>query len=142
MSFFNENQELFKEKFTHSYKDSYSELSKLKKVVDFINKSENYKLIKKVSEKHGTSVIKNKNDLTLLNKCIFDNANKKLINNMKLIKEIKDSNITGFDDICYELYMTPDTINIKLYSQIVDIQKMVDEVKEKLGNYDLVNFLI
>lgn len=144
IEFYKKNEEIFQSKFNYSFQDAYDELLKIKKITDFINKSDNLKLIKKITEKNP-QILKDKNNISLLNSKIFELENKKLLSNMNLIHEIKDSKITNFEDICYELYLTPDTNHIKLNTQIVEIQKKLDDIKEKIGIYDLVsvyNFFI
>jgi len=139
IEFYKNNEELFKQKFNYSFKDAFDELEKIKKVTDFISKSENLKTLKKINDKNS-SLLKDKNSISLLNTKMFESENKKLLENMSLIHEIKDNKITNFENICYELYLTPDTNNIKLYTQIVEIQKSLDDIKEKIGNYDIVSF--
>lgn len=135
------NESLFKSKFKYSNNEIYNELSKLKSVTDYISKNENYNIIRKIF-KNDKNLANGKENIQYLNKKIFENINLKILHNISLIKEIKDSKITNFNDICYELYLTPDSSKIKLFSQIVEIQKMIDELDEKLGNYDLVSIFL
>lgn len=141
IEFYKNNKELFTKKFNYSFENTYDELSKLKKVTDYIGNTENYHIIKEVVKSNKKLIEQDKNFISLLNKQHIDETNKKLINDINLIKAVKNTDLTDFENICYELYLTPDTNQIKLYSQIVDIQKMVDELKDRIGNYDLVRKL-
>jgi hypothetical protein len=142
ISFYKNNQELFKQKFNYSYESAYEEVSKLKSVTDFMRKSENFSLIKEIIKKDKKFLGPDKNVVSLLNKKNIEENNKNLLKNINLINSIKGNKITDFDKICYELYLTPDTSHIKLYSQIVDIQKMIEDLQEKIGNYDLVSLIL
>lgn len=137
LEFYKNNKELFESKFKYSFSNAYEELNKLKKISEFVNNSNNYKVLKEIVKKHGPNILENREILALINSKMFEKNNQKLMNNMSLINEIKDSKIHNFDDLSFELYLTPDTEQIKMFSQIVEIQKQIDDIQEKIGKYDL-----
>lgn len=136
LEFYKNNKELFESKFKYSFSNAYEELIKLKKISEFVNNSDNYKILKYIVKKHGPDVLENKDIISLLNSKMYDKTNQKLLNNMNLINELKDSKINNFDDLSFELYLTPDTEQIKMFSQIVEIQKQIEDLQEKIGKYD------
>ena len=142
LGFYKTNPSIFEEKFNYTLDSAFSEIKKLRKALDFIQNTENFNTIKELIHRFkSTSHLSNPSNpnhpLSLLNKKIYETNNLKMLSNINIIKEIKSKEITGFDDITYELYLTPDTQHIKLYSQIVEIQKRIEELQERIGNFDL-----
>lgn len=142
LKFYSENPDVFNQKFNYSVKAAFSELNKLKIVSDFIKEKENFVIMKSIYTKHGiksTDKAKESNLLSLLNSQIIDKTSSRLISNIKTINDISKAKPESSDNIQYELYLTPDTSKVKLFSQIVEIQKELDELKDKLGGYDIVS---
>ena len=77
--------------------------------------------------------------LSLLNKSLLEDNSNKLLSNLKTIHEVSVTKPDDSKNICYELYLTPDSSKLKIFSQVIEIQKEVENLKEQLGNFDIVS---
>lgn len=143
--FYKKNPNFFKEKFNYSVEKAFEELKKIKSIADYVKTKENYLTLNKLYNKFGGRVLddaKKKNMLSLLNKSLLEENSTKLLSNIKTIHEVSTTKPGISNDICYELYLTPDSSKLKIFSQVIEIQKEVENLKEQLGNFDIVSFNI
>ena len=68
---------------------------------------------------------------------MIENLNMHLINRANIINILKAQNPDEYDNIDYELYITPETQKIKKISKIIEIKEKLNKVKEKLGNLEI-----
>jgi hypothetical protein len=63
---------------------------------------------------------------------------------MKIINNLKSQNIDNFNNVEYELYITPDTQKVKLFTKIMDLKKSIQNIESKIGSWDMVkiNFIL
>jgi len=78
-------------------------------------------------------------DYNLLNTAIYDRLNQRLINKLDAINHLKAEKIKDLQDVEYELYLTPDTMKIKLFTKMSEIKANLQSIKSKIGEWDIVN---
>lgn len=142
LEYYKGNPETFSNEHEYTVENSFSELKKLKVVVDYIKSYNNYQVLQKVYSKYGPRLMdkaKNQNLLGLLNKDMLERNTVKLMQNIKVISEANSKTAQDSDNICYEIFLTPDTAKVKMFTQLYEIQKDVDLLQEILGSYDIVS---
>ena len=111
---------------------------KLKETSNFIANSKNYSELKKILDS-------NKNNETTIDKYkilqmkMVENLNAHLINRANIINKLRTQNPDEYNNIEYELYITPETQKIKKISKIIEIKAKLEKIKSKLGNIQLEN---
>ena len=119
--------------------DEYFErFKKLKEASNFIANSKNYSELKKILDSNKNNE-KNIDKFKLLQMKMVENLNKHLINRANIINKLRTQNPEEYNNIEYELYITPETQKIKKVSKIIQIKEKLDKIKEKLGNIQLEN---
>ena len=126
-------KELFQDKY--SIERSFNELRNLKVVTDYVLSSENYCLMNEIKLKN---VKMEKESYKLLNFRIYEKLNEHLLHKVKIINKLKSENIQSFDNVEYELYLTPDTMKLKLFTRMIEIKKAIQNMEQKIGLWDLV----
>lgn len=117
--------------------DEYFErIKKLKETLNFISNSKNYYELKKIIDKNKD---KNVDKFQILQNKMIENLNMHLINRANIINKLKSQNPEEYNDLDYELYLTPETKKIKRISKILEIKEKINKVKEKIGNIELDN---
>ncbi len=74
----------------------------------------------------------------LLNKQIYDRLNEHLINKLNVINHLRAEKVKNLNDVEYELYLTPDTMKIKLFTKMSEIKSNLQSIKSKIGEWDIV----
>jgi hypothetical protein len=116
-----------------------NELRSIKTVADHLGNSENFSIINEIKKKNLNL---NKDSYSLLNKQIYDKLNEQLLNRLQIINQLKSSNFhksNELNDIKFDIYLTPDTQKVKLFSKLLEIRKRVSALESKIGNWDIVN---
>ena len=117
--------------------DEYFErIKKLKETLNFISNSQNFFELKKLLD---TNKEKNLDKYKILQMRMIENLNMHLINRANIINKLKSQNPEEYNDLDYELYLTPETKKIKRISKILEIKEKINKVKEKIGNIELDN---
>ena len=117
--------------------DEYFErFKKLKDTLNFISNSQNYFELKRIFESNKSND-KNIDKCKLLQEKMIENLNLHLINRANIINQLKTDNPEEYNNIDYELYITPETKKIKKISKISEIKNKLNKIKEKLGNIEL-----
>jgi hypothetical protein len=112
-------------------------LKNLKIVSEYIVNSENYKNIKEIAD---SGIKLSKDEYFLLNKRAFEQLNEHLINKVKIVNRLKAVNIQPYNNVEFELYLTPDTSKVRLYTKLIEIRKMITNIENKIGNWDIVSY--
>jgi hypothetical protein len=120
----------------YSIDQAQAELKKLQTVCEFIKDSENYKVVDEIS-KRGLNEIESDNYF-LLNKKIYDKLNEHLLNKLRVINKLKADSIKNYEDVEYELYLTPDTTKVKLFTKLQDLKKNISIIESRIGEWDKV----
>ena len=116
----------------------FDRIKKLKETSNFIANSKNYSELKKILDS-------NKNNETPIDKYkilqmkMVENLNAHLINRANIINKLRNQNPDEYNNIEYELYITPETQKIKKISKIMEIKAKLEKIKSKLGNIQLEN---
>jgi len=107
----------------------------LKLVSDYISSSENFKIIQELKDKN---IKLEKESYNLLNKRIYEKLNEHLMNKIDIINRLKSDGIQSYDNVEYELYLTPDTMKVKLFTKLINIKRDIQNMEIKIGHWDLV----
>lgn len=114
--------------------DEYFErFKKLKETLNFISNSKNYYELKRILDSNKTND-KNMDKFKLLQMKMIENLNMHLINRANIINQLKSDNPEEYNNVDYELYITPESKKIKKISKILEIKNKLNNIKEKLGN--------
>jgi len=136
LSFYNENKGKFKGNYTIS--EALSELNICKSSLKAVENSNNYSIIKEFIKK-GIS-LKNR-DLGLLNKDVYGKINEHLKNKIEIINKLKDHKMFNISEAKFELFLTPDSKKIKLFSKMAEIKKSLEDIQNKIGHWDMVEII-
>ena len=117
--------------------DEYFErFKKLKETLNFISNSKNYYELKRILDSNKTND-KNMDKFKLLQMKMIENLNMHLINRANIINQLKSDNPEEYNNVDYELYITPESKKIKKISKILEIKNKLNNIKEKLGNIEI-----
>lgn len=126
-------KDLFKGKYPLD--KAFTEIRNLKIISDYIYSSENYKIVEEIKNKN---INLEKDSYNLLNKRIYEKLNEHLLNKVKILNHLKTDKIENYENVEYELYLTPDTTKVKLFTKLIDIKKVIQDLESKIGNWDIV----
>ena len=119
---------------------SLEELNKLKYIINYVNSSNNFAKLKKINEIENKSGIKiNNNNYNLLNKKVYNNLDEQLNQKLNNIKKLKTENPINFNNIEYELYLTPDNEKMKQFKELDEIVLKINEIEAKIGKWNFNN---
>ena len=133
---YSESQNLIKH--DETLDEYFDRFKKLKETLNFITKSKNYFELKKIldSQKDSNYVIdKNK----ILQMKMIENLNTHLINRANIINKLKSEHPDDYNNIDYDLFITPETKKIKKMNKILEIKQKLNKIKEKIGNFESEN---
>lgn len=105
---------------------------------NYIHASDNFKVIAEIKKKNWKL---EKESYNLLNKYVYEKLNEHLLNKINIINRLKTENVSSYNNVEYELYLTPDTTKVKLYTKLVEIKKVINQIETKIGAWDIVNKL-
>jgi hypothetical protein len=77
---------------------------------------------------------------SLLNKSLYDKLNEHLLNKFEVINRLKADGVKAYNNIEYELYLTPDTTKVKLFTKLQDLKKNINIIESRIGDWDKVKF--
>ncbi len=116
---------------------AFNELKNLKKMTDFIADTDNLKLIKQIRNKKDNMHLEK---FSILNRKIYEALNETIIHKVKIINFLKGNKYPNFSDSAnYELYLTPDSTKMRLFSKMLEVKKKANEIEQKLGKWDMVS---
>ena len=136
---YSENKELIDT--DESIELCFEKFKKLKEAANFISKSKNFYELKKIIDEQKHNQLNNDKDKQLENYKILqnkmcENLNLHLINRANIINRLKLENPDEYNNIDYELYITPETKKIKKNSKLIEIKNKLNYIKNKIGNWD------
>lgn len=137
---YSENKELINA--DESIELCFEKFKKLKEAVNFISKSKNYYELKKIIDEQKHNKLNNDKDKQLenykiLQNKICENLNLHLINRANIINKLKLENPDEYNNIEYELYITPEAKKIKKYTKLFELKNKLNYIKSKIGNWDM-----
>ena len=119
--------------------DEYFErIKKLKQTLNFISNSQNYHELKKIIDSNKNNN-KNIDNYKILQMKMIENLNMHLINRANIINQLKSENPEEYNNLDYELYITPEAKKIKKFTKILEMKNKLNKIKENLGNIELQN---
>ena len=135
LKFYSEHKETFKGEV--SLEKTKEELIKLKQLANYIKNSENYKTLEKINEnvKKNNQTL-NTNQLEILNKKLYEKLSEKLLDRINIINKLKAENPNDFNNIEYELFVSPDTEKIKNFNKISELKKTISSIEDKIGDWN------
>ena len=68
---------------------------------------------------------------------MYENLNLHLINRANIINKLKLDNPIEYNNLDYELYITPETKKIKKITKLIEIKNKLNKIKNKIGNWDM-----
>ena len=119
--------------------DEYFErIKKLKETLNFISTSQNFYELKKIIDSNKNNE-KNIDKYKILQMKMIENLNMHLINRANIINQLKSENPEEYNNLDYELYITPESKKIKKITKILEIKNKLNKIKERLGNIEVQN---
>ncbi len=72
---------------------------------------------------------------------IHERLNEHLLNKVRIINQLKADNPEKYNNVEYELYLTPDTLKLKLFTKMIEIKNAIQSIESKIGKWDYVYFI-
>ena len=137
---YSENKELINA--DESIELCFEKFKKLKEAANFISKSKNFYELKRIIDEQKHNQLNNDKEKQLetykiLQNKMCENLNLHLINRANIINKLKLENPDEYNNIDYELYITPETKKIKKNSKLIEIKNKLNYIKNKIGNWDM-----
>jgi len=112
----------------------------LRTICGFISNTDNYKVINEIRSKNPTL---EKDKYSILNKKIYETLNEQIIHKVKIFNFLKGNKKTDnlSENVNYELYLTPDTTKVRLFSKMIEIKRGINDMEQKIGNWDIVFYI-
>ena len=138
LEYYNQNKDSYKS--IAPIEASMEELNKLKYIISYINSSNNYQKLKKIDENLQKNGIKiEEENYSLLNKKIYNNLEELLNERLNKIKKLKNENPINYDNIEYELFLTPNNDKMKQFKELDEIVLKINDIEKKIGKWNFNN---
>ena len=138
LEYYNQNKDSYKS--IAPIETSMEELNKLKYIISYINSSNNYQKLKKIDENLQKNGIKiDEENYSLLNKKIYNKLEEQLNERLNKIKKLKNENPINYDNIEYELFLTPNTDKMKQFKELDEIILKINDIEKKIGKWNFDN---
>jgi len=135
INLYSENADLINS--DNSMDNCLTKLKKIKEAANFIGQSKNFIELKKIIEEQKLSKTEKLENFAILQKKMNENLNIHLINRANIINRLKSENPDDFNNLDYQLFVTPETKKIKKLSKIIEIKKKLENVKNLIGEWDI-----
>lgn len=132
---YSDNQELLN--YGESVEQCLEKLKKLKEAANFISKSKNFYELKRIINSQKLRKEQNLENHTILQNKMCDDLNLHLINRANIINKLKLDNPEEFNNIEYELYITPVTKKIRKLTKLIEIKNKLNDIKKRIGSWDM-----
>ena len=120
-----------------SMENCLSKLKKIKEAANFISQSKNFIELKKIINEQKLNKTEKLENYAILQKKMNENLNIHLINRANIINKLKSENPDEFNNLDYQLFVTPETKKIKKLSKIIEIKKKIENTKNLIGEWDM-----
>jgi hypothetical protein len=138
LEYYNQNKDSYKS--IAPIETSMEELNKLKYIISYINSSNNYQKLKKIDENLQKNGIKiDEENYSLLNKKIYNKLEEQLNERLNKLKKLKNENPINYDNIEYELFLTPNNDKMKQFKELDEIVLKINEIEKKIGKWNFNN---
>ena len=135
INLYSENADLINN--NESLDNCLSKLKKIKEAANFIGQSKNFIELKKIIDEQKLNKAEKMENYAILQKKMNENLNIHLINRANIINKLKSENPGEFNNLDYELFVTPETKKIKKLSKILEIKKKLENIKNLIGEWDM-----
>jgi len=135
INLYSENADLINS--DNSMDNCLTKLKKIKEAANFIGQSKNFIELKKIIEEQKLSKTEKLENYAILQKKMNENLNIHLINRANIINRLKSENPDDFNNLDYQLFVTPETKKIKKLSKIIEIKKKLENIKNLIGEWDM-----
>ena len=138
LEYYKSNKDSYKS--VASIEDSMEELNKLKYIISYINSSNNFEKLKKIDQNLQKNGIKmDEENYNLLNKKIYNNLEEKLNERLNNIKKLKNENPINYNNIEYELFLTPNNDKMKQFKELDKLVLKINDIEKKIGKWNFNN---
>ena len=120
-----------------SIAECFEKFKKLKEAINILSQSKNIEELKKIVDIQKSKNAENIEGNKILRQKMYENLNLHLINRANIINKLKLDNPTEYNNLDYELYITPETKKIKKITKLIEIKNKLNKIKKKIGNWDM-----
>ena len=120
-----------------SIAECFEKFKKLKEAINILSQSKNIEELKKIVDSQKSKNAENIEGNKILRQKMYENLNLHLINRANIINKLKLDNPTEYNNLDYELYITPETKKIKKITKLIEIKNKLNKIKKKIGNWDM-----
>ena len=122
-----------------SIEQCFEKFKNLKEAINILSKSKNVAELRKIveSQKKKGNNSESTESFKIIQKKMYENLNLHLINRANIINKLKLENPTEYNNIDYELYITPETKKLKKVTKLLEIKNKLNNIKNKIGNWDM-----
>ena len=135
INLYSENADLINN--NESLDNCLTKFKKIKEAANFIGQSKNFIELKKLIDEQKLKKEEKMENFAILQKKMNENLNIHLINRANIINKLKSENPGEFNNLDYELFVTPETKKIKKLSKIIEIKKKLENIKNLIGEWDM-----
>ena len=135
INLYSENADLINN--NESMDNCLTKFKKIKEAANFIGQSKNFIELKKIIDEQKLNKTEKLENYAILQKKMNENLNMHLINRANIINKLKFENPGEYNNLDYELFVTPETKKIKKLTKIIEIKKKLENIKNLIGEWDM-----
>lgn len=110
------------------------ELEQCKRASNFVSDSENFNFLNKLKQK----VDEDPKKISILSNSIKEKINEHVIHKILIINKLKCDKPELFENVKFELRLTPDSTKVKYNSKYFDLKEKLKKLKLIIGEWDSV----
>lgn len=138
LNYYKENKDKYKS--IVPIETSLEELNKLKYIISYIESSTNLEKLKKINEikaKYHLNI--NEDNYNILNKKLYKDLDDQLNTRLNNLKKLKNENPVNYQKFEYELFLSPDTEQMKQLKQLDEMVVKINQIEAKIGKWNTAN---
>ena len=138
LNYYKENKDKYKS--IVPIETSLEELNKLKYIISYIESSTNLEKLKKINEIKAKYHLKiNEDNYNILNKKLYKDLDDQLNARLNNLKKLKNENAVNYQKFEYELFLSPDTEQMKQLKQLDEMVVKIKQIEQKIGKWNTAN---
>jgi len=138
LNYYKENKDKYKS--IVPIETSLEELNKLKYIISYIESSTNLEKLKKINEIKAKYHLKiNEDNYNILNKKLYKDLDDQLNTRLNNLKKLKNENPVNHQKFEYELFLSPDTEQMKQLKQLDEMVVKINQIEQKIGKWNTAN---
>ena len=138
LNYYKENKDKYKS--IVPIETSLEELNKLKYIISYIESSTNLEKLKKINEIKAKYHLKiNEDNYNILNKKLYKDLDDQLNTRLNNLKKLKNENPVNYQKFEYELFLSPDTEQMKQLKQLDEMVVKINQIEAKIGKWNTAN---